>query len=336
MQSTLTRRVVTAVAITVGTVALVACVLVGAGASSSSASPQPTARGEYSLDFIRVLQLVADLRARPPAQPLVCLLGGSSARECTISNGSWSDRVSSLRGYRVKCVNLGSKHRLFTQDRRIVGYLPQGTDIVYVGVNAGRFCNGPYDPAVILPEPSRATASATMKGDARTSRTAATRASTKVLPDWRKRQIAEQWMVKRWPNFRKRWRWNLRALERVCRRSLDRGQHPVIIDLPRNMQIIGRLLDRPMRIYHHGCRDLADKLGIPYVQIQSRARLTNRDFSDLWHTVESGQIKWERELAATTARLIARYGFGPAPTPSPSPSAEPSPSGSPAPAEDGR
>jgi hypothetical protein len=332
MQSTLTRRVVTAVAITAGAALLVVCVLVGAGASSSGASPQPTARGEYSLDFVRVLQLVADLRANPPAQPLVCLLGGSSARECTVSNDSWSDRVSSLRGYRVKCVNLGSKHRMFTQDRRIVGYLPQGTDIVYVGVNAGRFCNGPYDPAVILPEPSDTSTSA--KGGAQASRSSAARASTKVLPDWRKRQIAEQWMVKRWPNFRERWRWNLRALERVCRRSLERGQHPVIIDLPRNMQIIGRLLDRPMGMYHRGCRDLARKLGIPYVQFQSSTGLTNRDFSDLWHTVESGQVKWERALAATTARLVKRYGIGPAPTPSPSPSAEPSPSDSPSPSGD--
>lgn len=330
MQSTPTRRVGTAVAIIAGAVLLAACVVVGAGASSSAASTQPTARGEYSLDFIRVLQLVADLRAHPPADPLVCLLGGSSARECTISNGSWSARVSSLRGYRVKCVNLGSKHRRFTQDRRIVGYLPEGTDIVYMGVNVGRFCNGPYDPAVILPEPSDASASATAKGGAEATRSAAGRASTKVLPNWRKRQIAQQWMVKRWPNFRKRWRSNLRVLERVCRRSLARGQHPVIIDLPRNMQIIGRLLDRPMRMYHRGCRDLAKKLGIPYVQFQSSTRLTNRDFSDLWHTVESGQVKWERALAATTARLIRRYGIGPAPTPSPSPSAEPSPSDSPA------
>ena len=108
----------------------------------------------------------------------------------------------------------------------------------------------------------------------------------------------------------------------------------MIIDLPRNMQIIGRRLDRPMRMYHRGCRDLAKKLGIPYVQIQSRARLTNRDFSDLWHTVESGQVKWERELAATTARLIKRYDIGPAPEPSPPPSAEPSPSGSPVPLQD--
>ena len=156
MKSPFTRRVVTAVAITAGAALLMACVLVGAGADSSAAAPPPTARGAYSLDFIRVLQLVADLRAQPPASPLVCLLGGSSARECTISNGSWSDRVSSLRGYRVKCVNLGSKHRRFTQDRRIVGYLPEGTDIVYVGVNVGRFCNGPVDPPVILPEPSGA------------------------------------------------------------------------------------------------------------------------------------------------------------------------------------
>jgi hypothetical protein len=104
--------------------------------------------------------------------------------------------------------------------------------------------------------------------------------------------------------------------------------------MPRNMQTIRRLLDRPMGMYHRGCRDLARKLGIPYVQFQSSTGLTNRDFSDLWHTIESGQVKWERALAATTARLVKKYGIGPAPTPSPSPSAEPSPADSPSPSGD--
>jgi hypothetical protein len=282
-----------------------------------------SARGEYPLDFVRVLQLVADLRAHPPAEPLVCLLGGSSARECTVSNDSWSDAVSAIRGYRVRTVNLGSKHRLFTQDLRLVGYLPDGTDIMFVGVNMGRFCNGPYDPPVVLPEPSTASAS-------RRSAAVSARASTKVWPDWRKRQVADQWMVKRWPHFRDRYRYNLRVLTTICRRSLARGQHPVIIDLPRNMGIIGHRLDRPLQLYHRGCRAISQRLGIPYVQFQSSTGLTNKDFSDLWHTVPSGKVKWERALAATTARLLKLYGIGPAPSPSPSPepTTQPSPSGS--------
>lgn len=300
-------------------VAGVLSAFVGPDADARAAT---SARGGYPLDFVRVLQLVADLRADPPAEPLVCLLGGSSARECTVGNGSWSDAVSRIRGYRVLTANLGSKHRLFTQDRRIVGYLPDGTDIVFIGVNMGRFCNGESDPPVILPDPSTSIPRGAVTA----------RASTKVWPNWRKRQVAEQWMVERWPHFRERYRYNLRVLTDACRVSLARGQHPVIIDLPRNMDIIGHLLDRPLQLYHRGCRAIADRLGIPYVQFQTSTGLTNRDFSDLWHTVPSGQVKWQRVLAATTARLIGRYGIGPAPSPSPSPEpSSPSESASPLP-----
>ena len=93
----------------------------------------------------------------------------------------------------------------------------------------------------------------------------------------------------------------------------------MIIDLPRNMDIIGHLLDQPLHLYHRGCRAIAERLGIPYVQFQSSTGLTNKDFSDLWHTVPSGQVKWQRALAATTARLVRQYDIGPAPSPSPSP-----------------
>ena len=310
--------------------ALVAIVLIAvlaaavAGVLSAFAGPSAEARAatsmraEYPLDFVHVLQLVVDLRAHPPAEPLVCLLGGSSARECTVSNDSWSDAVSRIRGYQVLTVNLGSKHRLFTQDRRIVGHLPEGTDIVFIGVNMGRFCNGEYDPVIEWPDPSTSAPRGAV----------ATRASTKLWPDWRKRQVARLWMVQRWPHFRERYRYNLRVLANACRDSLARGQHPVIIDLPRNMDIIGHQLDQPLHLYHRGCRAIAERLGIPYVQFQSSTGLTNRDFSDLWHTVPSGKVKWQRALAATTARLIRQYGIGPAPSPSPEPTSEPSPSGS--------
>ncbi|MBE0528560.1 MAG: hypothetical protein IH629_05095, partial [Thermoleophilia bacterium] len=231
--------------------------------ASGNARAAAQARGVYHLDFIRVLQRIADLRADPPDEPLVCLLGGSSARECTVSNASWSDGVSTLRGYPSMAVNLGSKHRKFAEDRRLVNFLPDGTSIVFIGVNMGRFCNGRGDPPIVLPEPS---------GTARSS-SSATRGSTRIMPNWRKRQIANQWMVKRWPYFRARFRFNVRLLERVCTRSLARGQYPVIVDLPRNMDIIGHRLDRPLNMYHRECRALAKRLGIPYLQFQGRTGL---------------------------------------------------------------
>jgi len=73
-----------------------------------------------------------------------------------------------------------------------------------------------------------------------------------------------------------------------------------------------------------GCRELARRHNIPWIHFQGRTGLKNRDFSDLWHTIRSGQIKWQKELAPTTARLLDRYGIvtglDPLPTPTPSPS----------------
>ena len=307
------------------TVAVLVVAVLGAVAfdapAAASGAPAPdtvdaAGRSTYPGDFVRVLQLIADLRADPPTDPLVCLLGGSSARECTVSDRSWSRAVSRLRGHEVRCVNLGSKHRLFTQDRRLVRYLPAGTGVVFIGVNPGRFCNGRSDPPVVLPPPRAASS----RGLDRRG----LRSSTVTWTDQRKRRAARLWMVQRWPKFRRRWKNNMRVLELVCKESLRRGQHPVIIDLPRNMAIIGRQLDQPLRLYHRACRRLAARLGIPYVQFQAGLGLTNRDFSDLWHTVRSGQVKWEQALVKTTARLLKKYAIEPPPTPSPDPDAGPS------------
>lgn len=215
----------------------------------------------------------------------------------------------------MAAVNLGSKHRLFTQDLRLVRLLPESTSLVFIGVNVGRFCNGEADPPVVLPEPSAA-ARQTL---------ADPRSSTRIWPDSRKRRIAAEWMRERWPHFRAHYRYNLRVLARVIKASKARGQHPVIVDLPRNMPIIGHQLDRPKRLYHLGCRALAKRYDIPYFQFQGRTRLTNRDFSDLWHTIASGQVKWQRELSVTTARLLKRYEVAPGPTPTPTASPSPWP-----------
>ena len=132
-------------------------------------------------------------------------------------------------------------------------------------------------------------------------------------------------MVKRWPHFRARYRYNLKVLAQVIRESKQRGQHPVIVDLPRNMPIIGHLLDTPMRLYHDGCRALARRLGVPYLQFQWRTGLKNRDFSDLWHTIPTGKVKWQKELGAATVRLLRQVRDPRRAAPAPSPTVDPSP-----------
>ena len=290
-----------------GVAVLVAVVTVAGGGA-------PGAGAETSPDYRHALQVVADLRAFPPQVPLVVLLGGSSQRSSTVSDLSLTRQIRDKVGYKMVAFNLGSKERLLTTDKRLVGLLPDVHPLVYIGVNMGRFCRGHVDPSVTLPE---ASSQAPVPGQRSPE-------PLDPLSDSRKRQMVTEWMQQRWPAFLKNYRYELGVLESAVRLSLKKGQHPVIIDLPRNMAIMGHQLDRPLSIYHAGCRAIARRNGIPYVQFQSQVNVGNRDFRDLWHLLPTSRIKWQRQLSTTTASLMKRYHMGATPSPSPSPSTSPS------------
>ena len=290
-----------------GVAVLVVVVMSLAGGASG-------ARSTDTREYLRALQTVADLQAHPPAVPLVCMLGGSSARASTISDLAWTRQIHSDVGYSLVAFNLGSRNRLLTTDRRLVGMLPDVHPLVYIGVNMGRFCRGPADPAVALPGPS---------GSAPSPQSRAPR-PTRALSDALKHSMVTQWQQERWPQFQRNHRYDLGVLESAVRLSLKRGQHPVIIDLPRNMAIIGHQLDRPLALYHEGCRAIARRNGIPYVQFQGQVSVGNQDFRDLWHLLPQSRYKWQRQLSQVTASLMKRYHMGATPSPSPSPSTSPS------------
>lgn len=292
-----------------GVAVLVGVVVVAAGGASS-------ARAEITPDYRHALQIVADLRAFPPEVPLVVLLGGSSQRSSTVSDLSLTRQIRDKVGYKMVAFNLGSKERLLTTDRRLIGLLPDAHAIVYIGVNMGRFCRGHEDPAVNLPKAS---------SQAPVPQTRSI-GPTDALSDMRKRQMVTEWMQQRWPSFKKNYKYEMGVLESAVERCLQKGQHPVIIDLPLNKAIIGHQLDRPLDAYHAGCRAIARRHHIPYVQFQSKVGLGNKDFRDLWHLLPTSRIKWQRQLSETTATLMKRYDdMHPAPTPSPSPSDSASP-----------
>jgi hypothetical protein len=210
--------------------------------------------------------------------------------------------------------NLGSKERLLTTDRRLVGLLPDAHPIVYIGVNMGRFCRGHSNPVIVLPDSTGASPTPQARAITR----------TRALSDMRKRQMVGEWMQERWPAFLRNYRSELGVLESAVKLSLEKGQHPVIIDLPRNMAIMDHQLDGPLDIYHRGCRAIARRNGIPYVQFQGKVNVGNKDFRDLWHLLPTSRIKWQRQLSATTASLMKRYHMGVTASPSPSPSTSPS------------
>ena len=281
----------------------------------ASAAVAPDARAAITPDYRHALQVVADLREYPPEVPLVILLGGSSQRSSTVSDLSLTRQVREKVGCGMVAFNLGSKERLLTTDKRLAGLLPNVRPIVYIGVNMGRFCRGHMDPSVVLPDPSNQAPAPKPRSPG----------ATDPLSVARKQQMVGEWMQNRWPSFVKNYSYEFGVLESAVKRSLEKGQHPVIIDLPRNMAIIGHQLDRPLDKYHAGCRAIARRNGIPYIQFQGQLNLGNRDFRDLWHLLPQSRIKWQRQLASTTAKLLKQYGMTPAPTPSPDPTSSASP-----------
>ena len=291
---------------------LVACSAGGgrqSGSSAAAASGRPAVAGtpgthspraKAGADWQHTLQVVADLRAQPPNQPLVLMLGSSIVRESTVSDASWAAQVRQQGGPSVATYDVGSSNQTFAQDLKLVPYLPRVPAIVFIGVDVVRFVSPPSDPAVVLPAPKPVPPG---YDPHRYS-------SAHILPAAQKRSLVTAWMTNRFPIFSRNYSYNQGQLEKLIKECLARGVHPVLLDTPRNTAIIGRAFDKPVDRYRVTCLRLAAKYGIPFVDMVASARFADTDFYDMWHAVQPGRAKWQLLLSDETVKLLRRYGMG--------------------------
>lgn len=270
---------------------LMVLALAGAGEHS-------VARAEHVItrDWMRSLYVVSDLATHPSATPVVLLLGGSAGRECTFSDRSWADQIVRRGGPRVVARNLSSKNQTFTQDLTLVSQLPRAPTLVFIGINVGRF-NMP--PSITFPT----WAGPYQRVDQHRY------GKERILSPERKARVAREWMERRYPLFAQRFAYNLAVLEQVVFACFQRGLHPVLLDLPRNTEVIGDQLDVPIGIYSRACQGLAAGYGIPFVSFVARAGLESEDFFDIAHLVEPGRAKWQLLLSDTAIDLMTGYGM---------------------------
>ena len=269
---------------------------VAAVSASTSATSGEAGGGN---DWAHVLQVVANLKAQPPAEAIVCLLGGSAARESTIDDVSWAAQVKTLGGPSVAAYNLGSRNRTLEQDVKLVQALPQTPGIVYIGINVGRFTAPPSHPTLDLPDPTQALPPYHQHQYSQ----------SKILSIAKKQALLDEWLAKRYPAFKKNYASNLETLEQLIVACKDRGLRPVLLELPRDTALVGHALDAPVARYTSGCRALAKKHDVPWVSVVNAARLPSTDFYDLWHLVEPGRTVWQRLLSAKTVDLLQKYGM---------------------------
>lgn len=288
--------------------AILLALLVGALLALAAPHPARAGTADTTSSWRHALWVNADLNAHPPTQPVVVLLGGSAAREATVSDKDWAAEMKELTGGDVVIHNFGSIHQTFAQDRWFIGEFPKIPMIVYIGVNLGRFAGSPgytwsTDPT---------------KWDGTYQQHHYV--NMRPLSDAKKRALVQDWLVNRYPNFRDRYAYNVGQLDAAVARCLRRGYHPVIVDLPRNTDIIGHAFDVPVTRYHRDMRRLADKYNVPWMNFLGLVGLRNRDYFDIQHLVESGRPKFQGGLSVRTTTLLKRYDMMPAPAPTPAPS----------------
>jgi hypothetical protein len=297
--------------------------------------PRAGARDFLSWDWRHCSQILADLQAAPPAdKPLVILLGGSAARECTVSDTDWQSQVASRAALTgkfaapmdVTIYNLGSKHRTFALDLAMVQRLPKDVPtILYIGINLGEFCAGRSNTTFTLPPAVAQPPSYNQHIYSILKRVQSLAA---------KRRYVKYWMQLRWPDFQAQSASNLATLEALLKACRGTQLHPVLLDLPRDMPAIGRAFDTPIDLYHLRCARLARRYGVPWVNFIAAARFVNGDFFDIFHTVEPGRLKYQKLLSDTTITLLDRYGMTPTPSPTPTPTPTP-PTPTPTPTDSG-
>ena len=270
------------------------------GAAGSAAARSQTFH--HNDDWRHLWAMLDQLQKQPPKVPVVYLLGGSAARECTTLDGPWGDQVSRLAGRRIRAINLGAAGQSFLRDVTIVDKMPQAPSVVLIGINLGRYAT---------PPPAKASAAADLPpGSILTTYTQHRFVAGDVLGDAAKRALLRDWLVTRYPHFKSHYAYDYRQLDLLIAECQRLGLHPELVNMPFNDAIVRPALDAPRAKYARGCRALAAKYHIRYFDFVGQVGFGSRDFVDLWHCAPSGRAKFQARLSRVVHTLVDQYGLG--------------------------
>ncbi len=213
----------------------------------------------------------ARLHARdPPAKPVVVLLGGSAARESTISDASWRDQIVAKGGPATLAWNMGSRNRTMAQNVAVVKALPKGIKaLVYIGINLGSFTSAQKTASIRLPSPAPSSVSLQQPHQYSTK--------TGILSSAKKRALVRSWLADRYPVYRRNFATSAGVLETLVKLCQARGYTPVLFELPRNTSIIGGSLNTPTTKYRAKCRAVGGEVRHCWVSLVNAAKEPNRE-----------------------------------------------------------
>ena len=195
-------------------------------------------------DWRHLAQVAGRLSTRTPERPMVYLLGGSAARECTIDDRSWRTDIRKAGGPDTLAYNLGATGQTYEDNLVLIEMLPRVPSIVIIGVNVGRYTRTgardlpDVDPVLTPYSQHRFTQS-------------------RIATDAGKRALLTDWLTRRYPVFQDRFAHSAGKLDALVARCIELGFHPVMLNLPLNLQIVQHRMDAPRKRYREHCQDVA-------------------------------------------------------------------------------
>lgn len=279
---------------------------------AAAATSRATVRFHRGDDWRHLGRVLYYYSTHQPQRPMVLLLGGSAARESTLTKAEWRRQVKAMGGPSVLAFNLGTSNQTYDHSIRVVEHLPEGAKIVvFIGVNLGRYTR---------PKPPNDGSLDRVQGAIRTAResgatTIGAYAGSRFVPSdmlsvAEKRAAVTKWLRTRYPVFKKYRRYNEGRLRDLVQLCLDRGYRPVIVNLPINRSIVGRRLNTPRAQVARNCRAVAQEFaayGVRYVDWVPKVPLRNTDFVDSSHMLRSGRVKWQPKLSRLTVNVLKDY-----------------------------
>ena len=300
------------VLLTFTTAVLLAFVFAGCGGSEAggpSAAPTsgpPTDPG-LSPEPVPSESTAGGPSGDPAEEPIVYLLGGSSARECVVGNAAWSDEMRELGAGPIEAMDLGATNRSYSQDIRYVRHMDRSRPtVVLIGINLGRYTFAPSPNQKDKPVTADELAGLAGTIDLKHRYTV-----DMVLSDGEKRDMLDQWLAERYELFRRYYDGNQALLAELIDACRERGFHVALVDLPMNEEIVGDRLDTPRGTYLEDCRRLAARKQIAFFSFADDIGLVNRDFYDLVHLVGPGREKWQTRLSREVVKLMRAEGLAP-------------------------
>jgi hypothetical protein len=296
-------------------------------------------------DRVAVSYRVAELKRTPPTGPVVYLFGGSGAMEIIRSENALARAVTADDGTPVRVVSLASHQQSMGQTLTLIDNLPRGSGLLAIGLSPNRLINSPEsDVAQLGGSPLAMTSphlAALLAGRASVKRhlpglldgvfdfvlaylnqRVFTRSPdlglityaghyfgdgpVAALSAKTRGQAIE--LARERPQYAANVAYNLAVLAECVRLGRAKGYAVAFFQQPLGLEASGPGWQRYLAAYRRDIAGVAHAYGVPVIDVQPHAGLTENDFADLFHLVNSGRDKWTPPFARDLAGVLRSAG----------------------------